>query len=94
MFKSFSNYRYLGIEDLPQDCFIENSSINIEVLNNRTGEITAGAYPVSISEIVSDCQQTGTGALLIINNYILDLLQGNITKMELEECQSQVQQFC
>ena len=74
MFKSFSNYRYLGIEDLPQDCFIENSSINIEVLNNRTGEITAGAYPVSISEIVSDYQQTGTGALLIINNYILDLL--------------------
>ena len=30
-----------------------------------------------ITEIVSDCQQIGTGALLIIGNYILSLLWGN-----------------
>ena len=55
-----------------------------------------------ITEIVSDCQQTGTGALLIIDNYILDLLLETsaffyltlIAKMEMEECQPQVQQFC
>ena len=102
LFKSLSNYRYLGMEDLPQEFFIENSSINVEFLNNRTGEITTGAYLVSITEIVSDCPQIGTGALLIINNYILGLLWVNqcffylthIAKMKLEECQPQVQQFC
>ena len=55
------------MEDLPQDFFIENSSINIEFLNDRNGEITAGAYLVSVTEIASDCQQLGTVALLIIN---------------------------
>ena len=65
------------MEDLPQDFFIENLSINVEFLNIITGEITAGVYLVSITEIVSDCQQIGTGALLIINNYILGLLWGN-----------------
>ena len=65
------------MEDLPQEFFIKNSSINIEVLNIRTGEITAGAYLVSITEIVSDCQQIGTGARLIINNYILGVLWEN-----------------
>ena len=34
LFKSLSNYRYLGMEDLPQEFFIENSSINVEFLNN------------------------------------------------------------
>ena len=32
---------------------------------------------MSVTEIVSDCQQIGTGALLIINNYVLGLLWGN-----------------
>ena len=50
---------------------------NCKIFQNRTGEITAGAYFVSIIEIVSDCQQKGTGALLIINNYLLGLLWGN-----------------
>ena len=35
------------------------------------------AYLLSITEIECDCQQIGTGALLIINNYILGLLCGN-----------------
>ena len=77
LFKSFNNWRHLGMEDLPQKFFIENSSINVEFLNIRTGEITAGGYVLSTSEIMSDCQQVGTGALLIINNYILGLLLGN-----------------
>ena len=65
------------MEDLPQEFFIENLSINVEFLNNRTGEITAGTYLVSITENVNDCQEIGTRALLIINNYILSLLWGN-----------------
>ena len=77
LFKSLNNYRNLGMEDLTQEIFIENSSINVEFINIRTGGITAGAYLVTISEIVSDCQQTSTGGLLIINNYILGLLWGN-----------------
>ena len=55
--------------------FIENSSMNVESLNNRGVEITAGSYLVSVTETVSDCPQPlSTGALLIINNYILGLL--------------------
>ena len=49
---------------------------------------------MSIAEIVSDCQQIGTGAQLSINYYILGLLWGNqcflylilIAKTKLEEC--------
>ena len=103
LFKSLNKYRYLGMENLPQEFFIENLPINVEFLNIRIGEITAGAYLVSITEIVSDCQQIGPVALLIINNNILGLLWGEtnvffylilIAKIKLEECQPQVQQFC
>ena len=52
-------------------------SINVEFLIIRTVEITAGGYLVSITKIVSDCQQIGTWVLLIISNYILGLLWGN-----------------
>ena len=55
------------MEDLPQEFFIENSSINVEFLNDRNGEITAGAYLMSVTEIANDSQQLGTVALLIIN---------------------------
>ena len=43
---------------------------------NKTREIAAEAYLISISEIVSkNCvQQVWTGALLIGNSYILDLI--------------------
>ena len=68
LFKSLNNYRCLGMEDLPQETFLENSLINVEFLYNRTGEITAGAYLLSITESVSECQEIGAGALLIINN--------------------------
>ena len=62
LFKYLNNYRYLEMKNLPQ-----------EFLNNRRGEITVGTYLVYITEIVSDCQQIGSGALLIINNYIIAL---------------------
>ena len=56
------------MDDLPQEFFLRNSLINVEYLNCRTGETTAGEFLVSITK--SDCQQMGTGALLIYNNYI------------------------
>ena len=54
----------------------ENCLINAELLENKTGEITAGAYLLCITEIVNSAQQIGTGALLILNNYILGLIWG------------------
>ena len=46
-------------------------------LENRTREITAGAYLISIVDIISSCQDRGTGALLIVNDYMLGLLWRN-----------------
>ena len=37
LFKSLNNYRYLEVKGLSQEFFIENSSINVEFLNIRTG---------------------------------------------------------
>ena len=39
LFKSLNKLRYLGMEDLPDEFFIDNWSINVEFLNNRTGLI-------------------------------------------------------
>ena len=76
LFKLIGKFRYLGVEDLAQKFMIENCLINVELLENKTGEITAGAYLLSITEIVNSAQQIGTGALLIVNNYILGLIWG------------------
>ena len=65
------------MENLPQEFLMENSSINQQFLELKTGKITAGAYLITISEILSGIQQIGTGALLIVNNFILDLMWGN-----------------
>ena len=73
LLKFFNNYRYFEMEDLPQEFFTKHSS-SVQVLHNRREEITAGTYLVSINGIVSDGQQMGTRALLIIKNYILGLL--------------------
>ena len=51
MSKFLNNFEYIGMEDLSNEFFIENSSINIEILNNITRKITAGAYPICITEI-------------------------------------------
>ena len=49
----------------------------MEFLENKTGETTAGAYLLSVAEIVNSVQHIGTSALLIVNNYILGLIWGN-----------------
>ena len=77
LFKFIGKLRYLGIEDLPQEFLIENSLINVQFLENKTGEITAGANLLSIAETVNSVQHIGTGALLIVNNYISVLIWGN-----------------
>ena len=77
MFKFIGKFRYLGVEDLSQEFLLENYSMNVEFLENKTGEITIGAYLLSIAEIVNNAQETGTGALLIFNNYILGLTWRN-----------------
>ena len=77
LFKSLEKYRHLGVEDLPPQFFIENHPMNVEFLENRTGEITAGAYMISITDIVSRCQEKGNGALIIVNQYMLGLIWGN-----------------
>ena len=38
LFKLIGQFRYTGKEDLPQEFLIENSSINVEVLENNTGQ--------------------------------------------------------
>lgn len=44
---------------------LENSSVIVEFVENKTVEITAGAYLVSIAEIVNGVYQIVTGALPI-----------------------------
>ena len=65
------------MEDLPQEFFVEITSINMEFLENKTGEITAETYLISISEILNGVQQIRAGSLLIASNYILGLIRGN-----------------
>ena len=74
LFKFIGQFRYLKTEDLPNELFIENSSVNVEFLENKTGEITTGVYLLSVVEVVINIQQTGTDALLIVNNYGLGLI--------------------
>ena len=71
LFKLIGKFGYLGIEDLPQEVLTENSLINVQFLENKTGEITAWAYLLSIAGIANSVQHFETGALLILNNYIL-----------------------
>lgn len=73
MFKSPNNYRYLGMEVLSQE--VLNSLIKF--CKNITGEITARAYRVFITDVLSDFQQISNGSLLIIKNYILGLIWKN-----------------
>ena len=53
LFKFIGKFRYLGVEDLPQEFLLENYSMNVEFLENKTGEITAGSHMLSIAEIVN-----------------------------------------
>lgn len=62
------------LQDLKTQNVIENATINVEFLENKAGEITAGAYFISIAEIVNGVQRIGIGALLFVKNYILRLI--------------------
>ena len=68
----------LGWKSYHRSFFFENSSINSEFANNRIREITAGAYLVCITETVNNCQQLGTGALLVISYYIFRFTLGKL----------------
>ena len=65
------------MEDLPQEFLLKNYSMDVEFLENKTGEIRVEAYLLSVAEIVNGAQQIGTGALLIVNNYFLGPNWGN-----------------
>lgn len=53
LFKSIGKFKHLGIEDLAQKFLIKISYVNVELPENKTGEITAGAYLLSTAEIVN-----------------------------------------
>ena len=77
LFKSLGKFRYLGMEDLPQEFFLEGFAVNMQFLEIKTGKIAGGVYLLSFVEVVNSVQQIGTGGLLIVNNYILGLIWGN-----------------
>ena len=55
--------RILSIDDLPQNCKIEDVSLNLDYVENKTGKIVFNAY----SEIASSSTSKGNGALLFIH---------------------------
>ena len=63
--------------DLPQDFLVENYDVNKEFLENNKWKITAGAYLISIWEIVNNVQPVEAGAQVSVINYILGLIWGN-----------------
>ena len=71
LFKFTGKFRCLEVKDLPQEFPIKNCSTDMKFLVDKTGEITAVTYLLSIKEIKNSVWQIGTGTLLIINNYIL-----------------------
>ena len=58
-------YRLLGADDLPRTVNIYSYSVDIFLLDNKTGETTLNAYLVSLKEIVKSCLNIVSGALLI-----------------------------
>ena len=53
LFKFMGTFRYFGMEDLQHKFLVENFSINVEFWENNTGENTAGAYLITVWEIVN-----------------------------------------
>ena len=74
LFKSLNQYRFLGVDDLPRTVNMYSYSIDIFSLDNKTGEITLNACPVSLKEIIENYLNIGSGALLIIICYIFRLI--------------------
>ena len=76
IYKSLNQYRLLGGDDLPWTVNIYGYSVDIFLLDNKTGEITLNAYLVSLKKIIGSCLNIGSGALLIISCYIFGLIWG------------------
>ena len=68
LFKSVNEFRFPGVEGLPHRFLTENCLIDIDFLENRMGKITIEVYLACITEIISNFQQVGSGALLISND--------------------------
>ena len=76
MFKSLNKFKLLGVEELPTKIEVYSHSIDIALLENRTGEITSSIYMTSTGDTVGNCSNLGNGALLMINGYALGVIWG------------------
>ena len=63
LFKSLNKFKLHGVEDLPTKIEIYSHSIDIALLENRTGAITSSTYLTSIGDIVGNYSNLGNGAL-------------------------------
>ena len=77
MLKSLNKFKLLGVEDLSAKIEIYSYSIDIALLENRTGEITSSMYKTSIGDIVGNFSNLGNGALLMINGCALEVISRN-----------------
>ena len=74
LFKSLNQYRLLGVDYLPRTVNIYGHSVDIFLLDNKTGEITLNAYLISLREIVESYLNIESGALLMISGYIFGII--------------------
>ena len=72
LFKSWNQYRLLGVDDLPRSVDVYSHAVDIFLLDNKTGEITLNVYLVSSKEIIESCFNIGSGALLTKSGYVLE----------------------
>ena len=71
LFKFNNEFGYLGVKDCPHDFLTRNVLIDVDFHGNRIVEITAEAYIICITEIISRSHQLGSRVLLILNNYVI-----------------------
>ena len=76
LFKSLNMFRALGVDDLPARVSINDSTVNIVFLENKTGEITLIVYLISMADTISTCSNHGKGTLRIISGYVLGIILG------------------
>ena len=77
LFKSLNRYRLFGVDDLPRAVNIYGHSVDMFVLDNKTGEITLNAYLISVREIIESSLNIGSGALpMISSGYIFGIIWG------------------
>ena len=65
LFRFNDKFRYLGIEELPQEPLTENRHINMQFLENKKRNIISGTFLLSILEIRNSVRQIVTCALYI-----------------------------